>query len=142
MAKIRRQIAEDRAAEADIQAAVEEALEHPELRAALIAEQARTVDIAIERHFGAKRAAQFLTAADALVAQAAYRIRVQVGRRSSVSLVVGHVPPIDVLLPPPKRGRRHVLNVALYTADFDLGATPAMQRLELPEVGASPPVYF
>jgi hypothetical protein len=140
--KVRRQIVEDRAAEADIQDAVEEALAQPALREVLLAEQARTVDITMERDFGAKRAAQFLTSADYLIARQKYRMRVQVGRRSSVSLVVGDVPPIDLLLPPPKRGRRHVLSVAFYTQDFDLGKTPPMQRLELPELGASDPLYF
>jgi hypothetical protein len=140
--KMRRQIVEDRAAEADIQDAVEEALAQPALREVLLAEQARTVDITMERNFGAKRAAQFLTSADYLIAREKYRIRIQVGRRSSVSLILGDVPPIDLLLPPPKRGRRHVLSVAFYTQDFDLGKTPPMQRLELPELGASDPLYF
>lgn len=141
LTQMRRNIAQARDAETDIQAAVADALDDPELRGALLEQQARVVDISMQRLNADNSVAQFVRTEEALVAAAPYRVRVQVGRRSKVSIISGVVPPIDLLLPPPERGRRHVLNIALYTADFKL-ASPIMQRLELPEIGASPPVFF
>jgi hypothetical protein len=106
-----------------------------------VGQQVRTVDVTMRRVNPDGTAGPFISRDEALVAQVQYRIRVQVGRRSGVSIVSGDVPPIDLLLPPPEKGRRHLLHVALYTDDFEL-SSPIMQRLELPEVGASPAIHF
>ena len=141
MVQLRRQIAGERESEGELKAAVAAALDDAELRNVLLAEQRRVVDVALLQLGANNVAGRFLSQTESLVAQERYRLRVQIGDRASVSLVTGDVPPIDFLLPPPERGRSHVLHVALYTADFDL-ASPVLQRLELPEIGASPPIYF
>jgi hypothetical protein len=141
MASLRRALAAERRAEAEVHSATADALQDPELREAYMDQQARTVDVTMRLLNRDGSAGPFVGTHEALVAQARYRIRVQVGRRSEVSIVSGDVPPIDLLLPPPEKGRCHILHVALYTDDFDLNS-PIMQRLELPEVGPSPALHF
>jgi hypothetical protein len=58
-----------------------------------------------------------------------------------LSIVTGEIRPIDLLLPPPEKGRRHILHVGFYTDDFEL-SSPILQRLELPEIGPSPAIHF
>jgi hypothetical protein len=141
MASIRRLLQIEREADAKARSTIADALQDPELRDTYIRQQARTVDVTMRRLSRDGRAGPFVKPHDTLVAQMRYRVRVQVGRRSAVSIVSGDVPPIDLLLPPPEKGRHHVLHVALYTDDFDL-SSPVMQRLELPEVGPSPALHF
>jgi hypothetical protein len=141
MANLRKALVAERNAEAQVKSAAAEALRDPEVRDTYMEQQARTVDVTVRGLNADGSAGRFVEMREALVARARYRIQVQVGRRSVVSIVSGDVPPIDLLLPPPERGRHHVLHVALYTDDFSLGS-PILQRLELPEVGASPPVHF
>jgi hypothetical protein len=141
MTRMRREMADEPAREAEVRAAVTEALADPEFRDVLLEQQARTVDVTMQRVNADKSGGPFLTMDGMLVADAPYRIRVQIGRRSAVSIVSGDVPPIDLLLPPPEKGRQHILSIALYTDDFDL-ASPILQRVELPEIGPSPPVNF
>lgn len=141
MARIRKALAEEQEVERELQSAVEDVIADPVAREAYLGQQGRTIDVAI-RSLGTDGAAgPFLKPYEPLVEAQPYRLRVQIGRRSSVSLVSGDVPPIDLLLPPIEKGGRHLLHVALYTDDFRLDS-PILQRLELPEVGPSPPVAF
>jgi hypothetical protein len=110
-------------------------------RQTLLAGQGRVVDIAFQHSNEDGTGGAFLSASDTLIAKANYRLRVQVGKQSPVSLVSGRTPTIDLVLPPLERGQHHVLHVAFYSFDFDL-RTPVLQRLLLPEFGASAPIYF
>ncbi len=141
MANLRRALAAEREAETHLRSVAAQALRDPKLSKTYMDQQARTVDVTMRRLHPNGAAGPCVTNNEALVVQASYRIRVQIGWRSAVSIVSGDVPPIDLLLPPPEKGRHHVLHVALYTDDFDL-ASPILQRLDLPEIGPSPAIQF
>jgi len=104
LASIRRLLQSQREAEAKARSAITDALKDPELRDAYIGQQARTVDVTMRRLNRDGTAGPFVKPYDPLDSQMRYRIRVQVGRRSAVSIVSGDVPPIDLLLPPPEKG--------------------------------------
>jgi hypothetical protein len=140
MAVLRKAIASQRGREPQVAKTIAEALQ-PDLQKDYLNQQARTVDITIRRVNSDGTAGVFIASQDSLSAGVVYRIRVQIGRRSSVSLVIGNIPPIDLLLPPLEKGRRHLLHVALYTNDFTL-KSPILQPVELPEVGPSPEILF
>jgi|APLak6261658528_1056013.scaffolds.fasta_scaffold00271_2 hypothetical protein len=137
---LRREITKELAHVRSTQDAVSVAWNNPAWREALIANP-RTADIAMQRQNPDKSEGKFIGKRDILATLTAYRIRVQIGDRSPVSIISGDPPSIDILLPPPIHGRNHVLHVALFTDDFDL-KSPILQRLELPEAGPSQPLYF
>lgn len=141
MSQMRRELKMEQTAQVQVRRATAAAFRDSGLRRAYISRQTRVVDVTMRRLSRAGIAGTFVQSDQSLVAQARYRVRVQVGRRSQVSIVSGNVPPIDLLLPPHEEGCGHVLRVAFYSDDFEL-LSPLVQRLELPEVGASSPVQF
>jgi hypothetical protein len=70
-----------------------------------------------------------------------YRLRVHVGHRTEESLMTGEPPPLDPLLPAPKRKQGHTLHVVVYEKDFT-ALSPRLRALHLPDLGGSRPVSF
>jgi hypothetical protein len=120
----------------------------PGVRAEMKQHQERVVDITLERleHTPLARdllghsAAATLWVDDRTVLRsgARYRLLVNIGRRSSRSLVIGDQPPIDPLLPD---GPTHRLEVAIFGLDFTVQGRK-VQWVSLPELGPSDEVAF
>lgn len=139
----RRRLAEERDREREFAAALANFAEDPPINQVLQSQQERVVDVTLQRLAPDGTGCSFVAHEDVLLVGTSYRARVQIGARSPVSLVSGIPPPIGALLPPPKNGRRHVLHVALFADPEDFTVdSPALQRLELPEIGSSPAIHF
>jgi len=131
-----------------MRAVLADAVANPEVRAAMKAHQERVVDVTLERleHTPLARdvlshsAAATLWADDRTVLRggARYRLLVNIGHRSSRSLVTGDQPPIDPLLPD---GPTHRLEVAIFGLDFRVEARK-VQRISLPDLGPSDEAAF
>src|SRR5690606_23099346 len=76
-----------------------------------------------------------------LLQGAPYRLRVNIGRLTEESLIVGESPPVDMLLPAPQRSSGHVLSGAVDGLDFKVQGR-RLRRLTLPAIGPSNAVTF
>jgi hypothetical protein len=71
-----------------------------------------------------------------------YRLRVHIGIPDPyASAMVGEVPAIDDLLPPPNDATTRSIEVAVFAKRFEL-LSATVQTIALPHTGASAPVYF
>jgi hypothetical protein len=113
---------------------------NPKLRAQL-AEEARRVDVAIMRAEPDAERGVFVEKNETLQTGGQYLLTVFVGQPVPSSVVVGDVPAIDPLLPPPPDDKGHLLHVVVYPLDFE-PAQPIIERLVLPIFGSSEPVLF
>jgi hypothetical protein len=98
--------------------------------------EARRFDVTLLRTHARTNRGIYVEPEETLAAGATYRMRVRIGRRSSVSIVSGDVPAIDPLLPPPPDDRGHLLHVVVYPIDFTPGE-PQIRELRLPVTGSS-----
>jgi hypothetical protein len=110
----------------------------PELTAAFEQYQERYVDIAVQERDGN---AEFrpVNTARPLRQHGTYHVRVNIGHQAPDSVMIGDVPPLDPLLPAADEG--YQLEVALFEKDFQ-ALSPTLQKLYLPRLGRSEPVYF
>jgi hypothetical protein len=101
-------------------------------------EQDRRVDIGVER-VNAYGLRKDVGKGSSLALNRRYRLRVHIGNLMEGSIMTGDVPPINLLLPDDERG--HDLEIAVQPKDFTL-LSAAAQKLHLPPVGGTAPVYF
>lgn len=103
--------------------------------------QQRRADITLLRDEPNYSYSLFVRPGEKLQAGANFWLRMQIGRRSPASIVIGENPPIDPLLPntDPKDG--HYLHAALFAQDFT-SRSQQMCRVFLPRFGSSEAVFF
>src|SRR5258706_3069008 len=104
-------------------------------------EAPRQVDITLLRTDPRSGQRLYVEPTTSLGAARPYRVKVRIGLRSRASLVIGEVPPIDTLLPPPTGGKGHLLHIVCYPLDFE-AVGPTIRRLILPLEGSSKAVSF
>jgi hypothetical protein len=101
----------------------------------------RRVDVTLMRTEPDPDRGVFVETTHPLVTGERYQLSVLIGQPVKASLVVGEVPPIDPLLPPPPDDKGHLLHVVVYPLDFG-PSQPIIRRLILPSFGSSEPVTF
>lgn len=118
-----------------------EAARDPRTAEALAQAQERRVDVTLWRQERSQLKDLLVRPEQTLRPGARYGLRIQIGRLSPLSLVVGKVPPLDPLLPPLEHEKGHFLQVAVYGLDFTL-ASPLLRNISLPPLGASDKALF
>jgi hypothetical protein len=103
--------------------------------------QDRRVDVTLLRADSRYVLDPFVRSGERLIAGERYHLRVQIGRRSHASLIVGEAPAIDSILPDTDPAKGHHLHIVLFAMDFGTESA-TMRTVFLPRYGSSEPVLF
>jgi hypothetical protein len=113
----------------------------PDVRKVFAEHQERQVDITLLRDEPNYDLSLFVQQGEKIQSGADFLLRVQIGRRSPASLLVGEVPSIDPILPTIDPTDGHHLHCVLFAQDF-VSRSPQMCRMFLPQFGNSEAAVF